>query len=649
MPLLYGEGRKRAFLRLQEQILQQTEDQSLFAWILENDGKVELDTLFGLLAPSPAEFKHSIHIEPLPGVNTQATVPCAMTSQGLRIQLYLSPVGSFRDVQDDPVEEDYFAILDCDVLRGGRHCRPAIRLRRLSEDQYARVHIISPIQWAPLPPPPDSQQQNRDGYRTIYVRQTPLYHSLPRIQISPSNQPCCPDHNPMAIPIFSLKGGSPYALLDATPRSNWSSHTMTMTVDYTREPRLVAAFRFVRRRHNEDRTRRRLVDVVVGIQRLDALRWKSWCFQLGITPSQDLATAFTKIEKKMQDVQNSADRNTAPDDLCALLGEDIPSIDVTLVAMEQQGRPYISIQVSDKTPPPPKQVSPPTPPRQLANAEHGDRLPLEMQDPPAPPFAANRETGSARNSVTLSVRPYITYSSSPSSRGSPRPEIPAVPSLFQQMTTSPSARAPGSYESPRAEDDDKVAANSATNERLQPTQPLGQPPFLSPPVRRPPQPPDIPTQAAESYVASRGPDFPVREYNSAPQDSPEQNFSPWFMWDGFSQAPRVSTPDSTEMPQTQPMPEYYGLAISIFDESNMRTPPQAYDAQYPSYVQAYSYVGRQMSSASRRIVVLSPLREEFDESSDDALPNEARERGRRRAALWRIMRRLTGRVRPVYY
>ena len=32
MPLLYGEGNEMAFLRLQEEILRETEDQSIFAW-----------------------------------------------------------------------------------------------------------------------------------------------------------------------------------------------------------------------------------------------------------------------------------------------------------------------------------------------------------------------------------------------------------------------------------------------------------------------------------------------------------------------------------------------------------------------------------------------------------------------------------------
>lgn len=52
MPLLYGEGRK-AFLRLQELIMKQEEDYTLFAWTLQSDSS---NMLTGLLASSPSEF-----------------------------------------------------------------------------------------------------------------------------------------------------------------------------------------------------------------------------------------------------------------------------------------------------------------------------------------------------------------------------------------------------------------------------------------------------------------------------------------------------------------------------------------------------------------------------------------------------------------
>lgn len=62
MPLLYGEGHK-SFLRLQEQILKQEEDYSLFTWTLQHDCG---ESLTGFLASSPREFTKLVpgHLQP---------------------------------------------------------------------------------------------------------------------------------------------------------------------------------------------------------------------------------------------------------------------------------------------------------------------------------------------------------------------------------------------------------------------------------------------------------------------------------------------------------------------------------------------------------------------------------------------------------
>ncbi|KAG8532321.1 uncharacterized protein KY384_003962 [Bacidia gigantensis] len=79
MPLLYGEGSK-AFLRLQYEILQSYDDESIFAW------KDEALWMSGLLARSPASFADS-------GDVVRATdtrfyrKPYATTNQGLHIDL----------------------------------------------------------------------------------------------------------------------------------------------------------------------------------------------------------------------------------------------------------------------------------------------------------------------------------------------------------------------------------------------------------------------------------------------------------------------------------------------------------------------------------------------------------------------------------
>jgi len=82
LPLLYGEG-KRAFVRLQEEIIRRTHDHSIFVW---SPGKGGTTSLF---AVSPTDFKHSGDISPVP--QAIPATPYAMTNMGLSIELQISP------------------------------------------------------------------------------------------------------------------------------------------------------------------------------------------------------------------------------------------------------------------------------------------------------------------------------------------------------------------------------------------------------------------------------------------------------------------------------------------------------------------------------------------------------------------------------
>lgn len=77
MPLLYGEA-KKAFMRLQLEILRKSEDESIFAWFT-NDQKWQ-----GLLAPSPQAFVSHSNISFIPG---QPSPPFTMTNKGLEMRL----------------------------------------------------------------------------------------------------------------------------------------------------------------------------------------------------------------------------------------------------------------------------------------------------------------------------------------------------------------------------------------------------------------------------------------------------------------------------------------------------------------------------------------------------------------------------------
>lgn len=77
--LVYGEGGRRAFIRLQEAIMKETNDLSLFAWTSESD-----DFYRGALARSPSEFYYAgltASLNPI-GTNPEFT----MTNKGLKIE-----------------------------------------------------------------------------------------------------------------------------------------------------------------------------------------------------------------------------------------------------------------------------------------------------------------------------------------------------------------------------------------------------------------------------------------------------------------------------------------------------------------------------------------------------------------------------------
>ena len=77
MPLLYGEGEK-AFKRLQHEILQSTNDETIFAWF---DHRLWTS---GLLAESPANFAESGDVVPIDQFYRK---PYTMTNQGFQIEL----------------------------------------------------------------------------------------------------------------------------------------------------------------------------------------------------------------------------------------------------------------------------------------------------------------------------------------------------------------------------------------------------------------------------------------------------------------------------------------------------------------------------------------------------------------------------------
>lgn len=124
MPMLYGEGGTKAFLRLQEEIIKRSDDQSIFAW-------VGLPGPCGLLATSPAPFHERGHIGPLG--RRYSNGPYSMTNRGISITLDLIPW----------TLDTYVGLLDC-VEMPDKSCRIGIFLHRhTTNDQYSRISVGS--------------------------------------------------------------------------------------------------------------------------------------------------------------------------------------------------------------------------------------------------------------------------------------------------------------------------------------------------------------------------------------------------------------------------------------------------------------------------------------------------------------------------
>ncbi|VUC31175.1 unnamed protein product [Clonostachys rosea] len=87
MPLIYGEGYK-AFIRLQEEIIKSSADESLFRWTFDNT--VPTDWV-SVLAPSPTVFRDSSNFEPYRLFRGRVS-SYSVTNQGLSISLPLIEV-----------------------------------------------------------------------------------------------------------------------------------------------------------------------------------------------------------------------------------------------------------------------------------------------------------------------------------------------------------------------------------------------------------------------------------------------------------------------------------------------------------------------------------------------------------------------------
>src|SRR6266536_49913 len=216
MPLLYGEG-KKAFVRLQEEIMKDSEDQSLFSWTAVEESEPESTVnsqTRGLLAQSPVEFSSSGNFVPvhLPYPST----PYLMTNRGLRIDMPLLP----RDQVNT-----FTGILRC--RNGNESGRvSAIDLKLIDGDKFSRINprVVRKVPVNVLP---------TASVKTMYVEKeifTAQDHSFWWNAFQIRTHP--PDFQD-------------YVLSDVYPVEHWSPAYQTMHIpDITQSP--MAGFLFER-------------------------------------------------------------------------------------------------------------------------------------------------------------------------------------------------------------------------------------------------------------------------------------------------------------------------------------------------------------------------------------------------------------------
>lgn len=147
MPMLYGEG-ARAFIRLQEEIMKSSDDQSLFAWTSNSDN------YRGLLAQSPGDFADCHNV--VSSKSKWNRRPYSVTNMGLSVQM---PMVAWA-------METYLAALDCEI-ENVPNSRIGIFLQLQPEDkQYARVRLQGQDTQTFK-----SELAAKSQYREIFIRQ----------------------------------------------------------------------------------------------------------------------------------------------------------------------------------------------------------------------------------------------------------------------------------------------------------------------------------------------------------------------------------------------------------------------------------------------------------------------------------------------
>ena len=163
MPLLYGEGEK-AFLRLQLEIINRSDDETIFAWTSNTKDA------WGLLAPRPSNFKYSGGIYSIP-FNVEKRQPYRMTQQGMEFHPPSTIYGFSQVIGSYLVDETIIIALNCRSYSNGHNFPVAICLKQFG-GTWQRVNCCDLI--PRLRHLTCEYNTGQSGIATIYIHQDGL-------------------------------------------------------------------------------------------------------------------------------------------------------------------------------------------------------------------------------------------------------------------------------------------------------------------------------------------------------------------------------------------------------------------------------------------------------------------------------------------
>lgn len=183
MSVLYGEGEKKAFIRLQQEIIKSCDDPSILAWSDPEVGNCP----HGLLADSPRAFAASSTYAR--DAYEEQQQPFSITNRGVGIAMHLT---------SDPGCDHFVAALQCpDPLDSNRFLAVYLRKMSTGEQQYIRIRCDE-----------IGSVEIRGKVEEIFVRQSipPLgvFPSTPSLQLDRGPHPPRQNASPCSTRVFHL-------------------------------------------------------------------------------------------------------------------------------------------------------------------------------------------------------------------------------------------------------------------------------------------------------------------------------------------------------------------------------------------------------------------------------------------------------------